>query len=90
MMAVAKQNRGKESLMLYMGKTYVIKSMRPDVHCGYELMCRWKAIYAARKCGHYLPKKMIDEPVPVQDIMAMRCAIADEQERQIFQENNTT
>ena len=88
-MAVAKQNRDEESLMRYMSKTYVIKSMPPNGDCGYELMCRWKAIYAGRKCGHYLLKKMLDEPVPVQDIMAMRCAIADEQERQIFQKNNT-
>ena len=76
--------------MRFMSKAYVIKSMRPNGDCGYELMCRWKVIHAVRKCGHDLPKKMIDEPVPVQDIMAMRCAIADEQKRQIFQKNNTT
>ena len=89
-MAVAKQNRDEESLMHFLRKTYAIKSMRPNGDCGYKLMCRWKAIHAERKCGHDLPKKTIDEPVPVQNIMAMRRAIADEQERQIFQKNNTT
>ena len=53
-------------------------------------MCRWKAIHAIRKCGHDLSKRMKDEPVPAQGIMVMRCAMADEQECQIVQNNNTT
>ena len=90
MMAAAKQNRDEESLMRAMGETYVIKSMRPDGDCGYELMCKWKAIYAQRKRGHDLSENIIDEPVPVEEIVAMRSVITDEQERQVLQKNNAT
>ena len=90
MRAAAKQAQDEESLMRFLGNKYVIKSMRPDGDCGYELMCRWKEIHAARKHGYSLTKKIIDEPVPAEEINAMRSAIAEEQERQINQKGNVT
>ena len=89
MRAAAKQAQDEESLMRFLANKYVIKSMRPDGDCGYELMCRWKEIHAARKRGYSLSKKIIDEPIPAKEINAMRNAIAAEQERQINQKGNT-
>ena len=63
MRAAAKQAQDEESLMCFLAKKYVIKSMRPDGDCGYELMCKWKEIHAARKRGNSLSKKIIDEPI---------------------------
>ena len=89
MRAAAKQAQDEESLMRFLANKYVIKSMQPDGDCGYELMCRWKEIHAARKRGYSLSKKIIDEPIPEKEINAMRNAIAAEQERQINQKGNT-
>ena len=89
MRAAAKQAQDEESLMCFLAKKYVIKSMRPDGDCGYELICKWKEIHAARKRGNSLSKKIIDEPIPAKEINAMRNAIAAEQERQINQKGNT-
>ena len=75
--------------MRFLANQYVIKSMRPDGDCGYELMCKWKEIHDARKRGYSLSKEIIDEPVPAEEINAMRSAIAAEQERQINQKGNS-
>lgn len=90
MKAAAQQDRDEKSLLQSLSKTYVIKSMRPDGDCGYEMMCRWKVIHAARKCGNRVIHQMLDGPVPVEDIKAMRRAIADEQDRQVADKGNGT
>ena len=62
--------------------------MEPNGDCGYELMCRWKAVHAVRSRGGGVPRQLIDEAVPADEVYAMRQAIAEEQERQTLQKCN--
>ena len=65
-----------------------MKSMEPNGDCGYELMCRWMAVHAVRSRGGGVPRQLIDEAVPADEVYAMRQAIAEEQERQTLQKCN--
>ena len=89
-MAAAKQARDEQSLMRILAEDYIIRSMQPDGDCGYELMCKWKEVQDLRKSGRGIPYNVISEAISKKEVMAMRHAIADEQERHIFQKGNAT
>lgn len=84
--AAAKQADDEESLMR---KNFIVKSMimSPNGDCAYELMCIWRTIHQIRRFGRQIPTAVIDGSIPSQQIVAMRNAIADEQEKQISNGN---
>jgi len=86
---VSSMGAAAKQAMRFLRNKYVIKSMRFDGDCGYDLTCRCKQIHAVRKRGYSLSKKIIDERVPAEEINAMRSAI-EEQECQISQKGSTT
>ena len=61
--------------------------MSPNGDCAYELMCIWQTIHQIRRFGRQIPTAVIDGSIPSQQIVAMRNAIADEQEKQISNGN---
>lgn len=79
----AKQLRNENYLMLIMQKDLLIKSMIPNGDCGYELICRWKAIHDLQRFGHLLPRRILEEIVSPEEIISMRQAIAAKQEEEI-------
>ena len=87
--AAAKQARNGEQLMAIMREDFTVKSMTPNGDCAYELMVMWQRIHLIRRLGRQIPAKAIQEDVPSRQIFAMRSAIADEQEKQFFKDNNT-
>lgn len=85
--AAAKQADDEESLMEIMRKNFIVKSMSPNGDYAYELMCIWQTIHQIRRFGRQIPTAVIDGSIPSQQIVAMRNAIADEQEKQISNGN---
>ncbi|KAJ7330570.1 Cysteine-type peptidase [Desmophyllum pertusum] len=75
--------------MQVMKKSFIVKSMSPDGDCGYELMCMWQTIQQLRRFQRPVTKKVIDENVSPQQILSMRNAIANEQEKLISKGNVT-
>ena len=88
MMSVAKQMRDEEALKRRMSQDHVIKSMRPNGDCAYELMCRWKTIHALKASGHFLSREKLHEEVSDAEVALMRQAIAGEQQQHVLEKGN--
>ena len=73
--------------MEIMMKNFIVKSMSPNGDSAYELMCIWQTIRQIRRFGRQIPTAVIDASIPSEQIIAMRNAIADEQEKQISNGN---
>ena len=73
--------------MEVMRKNFIVKSMNPNGDCAYEVMCIWQTIHQIRRFGRQIPTAVINGSIPLQQIVAMRNAIADEQEKQISNGN---
>ena len=73
--------------MEIMRKDFIVKSMSPNGDCAYELMCIWHTIHQIRRFGRQIPAAVIEGSIPSEQIVAMRNAIAEEQEKQILNGN---
>lgn len=87
--SAAKQAADEEALLRVMRKDFIVKSMKPDGDCAFELMCRWQSILAHRRFRRLIPARSTEETVSPQQILSMRHAIADAQDQQIHDKNNT-
>lgn len=87
--AAAKQARDEEALMEIMRQDFMVKSMNPNGDCAYELMCMWQNIHQLRRFECQIPVNVIDEDVPSEQILAMRSAIAEVQEKEFHKGNDT-
>lgn len=84
----AKQADDEEALLRILQNECIVKSMKPDGDCAFELMCRWKAIVESRQFGRLLPRRVVEENVSPQQISSMRHAVADAEDEQIFDKEN--
>ncbi len=87
-MAATKQARDERSLMHIMEKDFLVESMIPDGDCGYQLMCMWKRIHQLRQQGSPILRSVTQESVSPLQILSMRNAIADIQEKLVSEGND--
>ena len=85
---MGKEAQDEETLRNVLSEDYSVKIMQPNRDCESELMCRWKEVHAVRSRGGGVPRQLIDEAVPTDEISAMGQAIVEEQERKTLQKCN--